>query len=204
MKHSRNLYRAVPLTSWITYAYVTYKDVRQIPSLGDKTVILIKAPPETTLQVPHPDEGFQIHLKSAFGPIEALLCFDALPPVKPLHAISGSSPAAGRESSSHTPALILLSQVSSKSVFKASPEQPENTICRITHRSDLQPKLTQQFLLSPTPPLSSSQPSRTDGGQTKGTQALAVRVGGQQYLLSLAGNDGISQLFSAHLDQSNG
>uniref|UniRef100_A0A3B3DJH1 E2F transcription factor CC-MB domain-containing protein n=1 Tax=Oryzias melastigma TaxID=30732 RepID=A0A3B3DJH1_ORYME len=171
LKRSRKLVLCCSLTPWITYAYLTYTDVRQIPSLRDKTVILIKAPPETTLQVPHPEESLQIYLKSAFGPIEALLCSDELFPVKPLHGISG---------------------------VKTS----VRSWCRVKLTSQCCSGLTQQFLLSPTPLLSFGQPSRKDGPQ--GTPALAVSVGGQQYLLSLAANDGISQLFSPHLNQWNG
>lgn len=56
----------------LRYAYVTYKDVLQLPSLQDKSLIAIKAPSGTELKVPDPDEGaaafgkrrFQIFLKS--------------------------------------------------------------------------------------------------------------------------------------------
>uniref|UniRef100_A0A3B4FWL8 E2F transcription factor CC-MB domain-containing protein n=1 Tax=Pundamilia nyererei TaxID=303518 RepID=A0A3B4FWL8_9CICH len=44
------------LTLWLTYAYLTYKDIYRIPALKDQTVIVIKAPTETQLVVPHPDE----------------------------------------------------------------------------------------------------------------------------------------------------
>lgn len=132
------------LTSRITYAYLTYKDIREIPSLKEETVILIKAPPETTLQVPHPEEvkcsemflngvlapspksvcfpgaqSLQVYLHSVFGPIDALLCSDELVPVESVGAGRCSSLAAGREGSSHTPPF---SQVSSESLLQVSPE----------------------------------------------------------------------------------
>lgn len=44
------------LTPSITYAYVTYHDIRGIQSFEDQTVIAIKAPPETRLEVPDPKE----------------------------------------------------------------------------------------------------------------------------------------------------
>lgn len=47
----------------ITYAYVTYQDIRSIRSLDEQTVIAIKAPPETRLEVPDPGENIQIWLK---------------------------------------------------------------------------------------------------------------------------------------------
>lgn len=40
----------------ITFAYLTYEDVQRIPNLKEQTVIVIKAPAGTKLEVPHPDE----------------------------------------------------------------------------------------------------------------------------------------------------
>lgn len=40
----------------ITFAYLTYEDVQRIPNLKEQTVIVIKAPPGTKLEVPHPVE----------------------------------------------------------------------------------------------------------------------------------------------------
>ncbi|XP_065769004.1 transcription factor E2F3 isoform X2 [Muntiacus reevesi] len=55
-------------------AYVTYQDIRKISGLKDQTVIVVKAPPETRLEVPDPIESLQIHLASTQGPIEVYLC----------------------------------------------------------------------------------------------------------------------------------
>ncbi|XP_053381995.1 transcription factor E2F2-like [Mercenaria mercenaria] len=55
-------------------AYVTYQDIRSIRSLDEQTVIAIKAPPETRLEVPDPGDNIQIWLKSSKGPIEVYLC----------------------------------------------------------------------------------------------------------------------------------
>ncbi|XP_007950247.1 transcription factor E2F3 [Orycteropus afer afer] len=55
-------------------AYVTYQDIRKISGLKDQTVIVVKAPPETRLEVPDPLESLQIHLSSTQGPIEVYLC----------------------------------------------------------------------------------------------------------------------------------
>lgn len=38
-----------------TLAYVTYQDIRSLNSLREQTVIAIKAPPETRLEVPDPE-----------------------------------------------------------------------------------------------------------------------------------------------------
>jgi len=55
-------------------AYVTYQDLRSIKRFAKQTVMAIKAPPEAKLQVPHPSEGMQIHMKSDRGEIEVFLC----------------------------------------------------------------------------------------------------------------------------------
>ncbi|KAI5642344.1 e2F transcription factor CC-MB domain-containing protein [Phthorimaea operculella] len=56
-------------------AYITYGDLRSIKDFRNQTVIPIKAPPDTRLSVPHPDEkGYMIHLKSMSGEIEVYLC----------------------------------------------------------------------------------------------------------------------------------
>lgn len=44
-----------------TYAYVTYQDIKQVGNLKDQTVIVVKAPTETKLEVPDPDE-VRVHI----------------------------------------------------------------------------------------------------------------------------------------------
>lgn len=40
------------LTEDKRYGYVTYQDIRSVESFRHKTVLVVKAPPETELQVP--------------------------------------------------------------------------------------------------------------------------------------------------------
>ncbi|CAJ0930396.1 unnamed protein product [Ranitomeya imitator] len=54
--------------------YVTYQDIRKISGLKDQTVIVVRAPPETRLEVSDPVESLQIHLSSTQGAIEVYLC----------------------------------------------------------------------------------------------------------------------------------
>ncbi|XP_026156548.1 transcription factor E2F2 isoform X2 [Mastacembelus armatus] len=55
--------------------YVTYQDIRSVSTLRDQTVIAVKAPAETKLEVPDTAGGsLQIYLKSKNGPIEVYLC----------------------------------------------------------------------------------------------------------------------------------
>ncbi|XP_076864595.1 transcription factor E2F3 isoform X2 [Brachyhypopomus gauderio] len=58
------------------YAYITYQDIRGIQALQDQTVIAVKAPSETKLEVPDPRESLQVHLSSSKGPIDVFLCAD--------------------------------------------------------------------------------------------------------------------------------
>ncbi|KAJ8353740.1 hypothetical protein SKAU_G00213070 [Synaphobranchus kaupii] len=72
----------LPLTA-LTLAYVTYQDIRRIPGLEDETVIVIKAPSETKLEVPDLEESLQVHLTSTKGPIDVFLCPDENTPDSP-------------------------------------------------------------------------------------------------------------------------
>ncbi|NXQ52153.1 E2F2 factor, partial [Anthoscopus minutus] len=62
-------------TNQRSLAYVTYQDLRGISGFQEQTVIAVKAPPETQLEVPDfSQENFQLHLKSTNGPIDVYLC----------------------------------------------------------------------------------------------------------------------------------
>ena len=43
-------------------AYVTYQDIRSLGSLKEQTVIAIKAPPETRLEVPDPENVSNLNI----------------------------------------------------------------------------------------------------------------------------------------------
>ncbi|EFJ09877.1 hypothetical protein SELMODRAFT_229421 [Selaginella moellendorffii] len=62
------------------WLYVTEDDIKGLPCFQNETLIAIKAPQGTTLEVPDPDEAveypqrrYQILLRSAFGPIDVYL-----------------------------------------------------------------------------------------------------------------------------------
>uniref|UniRef100_A0A8C7EAM9 E2F transcription factor 2 n=1 Tax=Nothoprocta perdicaria TaxID=30464 RepID=A0A8C7EAM9_NOTPE len=61
-----------------TLAYVTYQDLRAMGSFKEQTVMAVKAPPETRLEVPDFQE-LQLHLRSSQGPIEVYLCPEEAP-----------------------------------------------------------------------------------------------------------------------------
>ncbi|NWU90965.1 E2F1 factor, partial [Upupa epops] len=56
------------------WAYVTCQDLRSIVNPSEEMVMVVKAPPETVLQVSDPEEAFQVSLRSTQGPIDVFLC----------------------------------------------------------------------------------------------------------------------------------
>lgn len=56
-------------------AYVTHDDISRIRVFQEQTVIVVKAPEETKLEVPTPKEdSIQVHLKGGRGPIRVVTC----------------------------------------------------------------------------------------------------------------------------------
>ncbi|XP_050308519.1 transcription factor E2F2-like [Anthonomus grandis grandis] len=69
------------------FGYVSYNDLRSLLKMRHKTVMAIKAPPNTQLSVPTGDESnlaerFKIRMKSTDGPIEVFLCPEPPSPTK--------------------------------------------------------------------------------------------------------------------------
>ncbi|KAL7381328.1 hypothetical protein ABVT39_004122 [Epinephelus coioides] len=179
----------------------TLQDVQRIPSLKEQTVIVIKAPAETTLEVPHPEESLQVHLRSTQGPIKAFLCTNDPIPMETSDS-SGASGANGSYfniSANGTNSAPLVPypafvQVSAKDkanrtsgisrTFNPLSEPTQHT----THdmHTSLQPSSEeQQSFVTLTPP-------------------LACSVDGEQHLVNLAEDQGITDLFSSvDLDHSH-
>ncbi|NXQ11771.1 E2F1 factor, partial [Peucedramus taeniatus] len=55
-------------------SYVTCQDLRSIVDPAEQMVMVIKAPPDTQLQVSDPAEAFQVSMRSTQGPIDVFLC----------------------------------------------------------------------------------------------------------------------------------
>lgn len=81
------------LTLYPRLAYITHDDIRRIGCFSEDTLLAVKAPFGSTLEVPDPDEGmppgrrrYEIQLTSRSGPIDVFLIQDnpvasnALPP----------------------------------------------------------------------------------------------------------------------------
>ncbi|XP_051811888.1 transcription factor E2F3 isoform X2 [Acanthochromis polyacanthus] len=175
------------------YAYLTYEDVNMISILKEQTVIVIKAPPETNLEVPHPEESLQVHLRSTQGPIEVFLCSD-----DPIPMDVTDSSAADRKDSVSPSSLSPFTQVSSKDVA--------NNSCRTNNSSN--PLSEQKQLSSPVSFTAVSPTPTTPSSEDQHSfvtlaPSLAISHDEEQYLLSLAEDEGITDLFSSvDLDQS--
>ncbi|OWK59181.1 Transcription factor E2F3 [Lonchura striata] len=158
----------------ITLAYVTYQDIRKISGLKDQTVIVVKAPPETRLEVPDPVESALIHLSSTQGPIEVYLCpeeNDALSPMKTYSQDHNGN----------------ISKTISKEVASVNSGQGDCSVNMAT----ISPLASPANLLQQT---EDQIPSNFEGPFLNLLPPLLQ----EDYLLSLGDEEGISDLFDAY------
>ncbi|KAM9175614.1 LOW QUALITY PROTEIN: transcription factor E2F2 [Mergus octosetaceus] len=79
-------------------------DLRTISNFQEQTVIAVKAPPETRLEVPDfSEDNLQLHLKSANGPIEVYLCPEEITEDSPTkqHGVPPATTPPPADSSTH-------------------------------------------------------------------------------------------------------
>ncbi|KAM9573217.1 transcription factor E2F3 isoform 3-T3 [Guaruba guarouba] len=156
-------------------AYVTYQDIRKISGLKDQTVIVVKAPPETRLEVPDPvEQSALIHLSSTQGPIEVYLCpeeNDALSPMKTYSQDHNGN----------------ISKTISKEVVSANSGQGDCSVNMAT----ISPLASPANLLQQT---EDQIPSNFEGPFVNLLPPLLQ----EDYLLSLGDEEGISDLFDAY------
>lgn len=88
-------------------AFVTHNEVRSIKDFEGQTIVAIRAPAGTTLEVPDPDEGlhgtgqrrFQIFLKSQDGPVSVYLVSSCSTEKDAMDALTKSAPVDGAAAS---------------------------------------------------------------------------------------------------------
>ncbi|KAM6899577.1 transcription factor E2F3 [Xenentodon cancila] len=171
------------------YAYLTYKDVSQIPCLKEQTVIVIKAPAGTKLQVPHPEESFQVHLSSVHGPIKVFLCMDKPIPVESLDATAAKSATSSHlDSTSGNDVFLPLPFFS---FMQGSSEEDTDDSCGVDSFSNQRSKSMPNSL----------RPPREDQ-HSHAAPPLTFSVSRDEYLLNLAEDEGITDLFPMDLGQS--
>ncbi|XP_059206046.1 transcription factor E2F3 [Centropristis striata] len=188
------------------FAYLTYEDVQRIPSLKEQTVIVIKAPVDTTLEVPHPEESLQVHLSSTQGPIEVFLCSDDPVPMEATDS-SVTNGANGCHFNSPTNGNSSAPLVPYSSFVQVSSKDDANGTSGIISISDPLPEQTQHsspVTVTPASPMHTSlqPPSEDHQSFVTLTPPLAFSLDGEEYLVSLAEDEGITDLFSSvDLDQ---
>lgn len=187
-------------------AYVTYQDIRAVGSFKEQTVIVVKAPPQTRLEVPdRSEENLQIYLKSTQGPIEVYLCPEEVqepdsPTKEPFPSPSplGPIPDSTQPSSSTDPGMTepmaspgpaLTPQQSLQLPAPPPPPLPLVPLEATDSMLELPHPLLQQTedqFLSPTLPCSSPLIS------------FSPPLDQDDYLWGLDGGEGISDLFDSY------
>ncbi|KAF4087663.1 hypothetical protein AMELA_G00073160 [Ameiurus melas] len=144
--------------------------LRRDHSLKDQTVIVVRAPPETKLEVPDPQEGLQVHLTSTKGPIDVFLCPDENTPNSPVKNENSSM------NGNSSPFMKVLEDTNSS---RSGPAVTVTNLSPITspYTSLLQQTEDQNSYSEP-PFISLGSPPLSD-----------------DYLMSLGEGEGISDLF---------
>ncbi|XP_007933901.1 transcription factor E2F2 [Orycteropus afer afer] len=179
-------------------AYVTYQDLRAVDNFKEQTVIAVKAPPQTRLEVPdRSEENLQIYLKSSQGPIEVYLCPEEVqepdsPAKEPLPSTISldSSPASAQPSSGTSPGIM---EPEASSVPAMPPQQVlqpplvplEATDSMLELPHPLLQQTEDQFL---SPTLACSSP----------LISFSPPLDQDDYLWGLDGGEGISDLFDSY------
>ncbi|XP_019505651.1 PREDICTED: transcription factor E2F2 isoform X1 [Hipposideros armiger] len=181
-------------------AYVTYEDLRAVSNFQEQTVIAVRAPPHTRLEVPDMSEqNLQLHLKSTQGPIEVYLCPEEVqepdsPTKEPLPSTSTLSPSpdSTRPSCSTNPGILEpmaspAPALTSQQVLSPAPSLVplEATDSMLELSYPLLQQTEDQFL-SPTLPGSSPLIS------------FSPPLDQDDYLWGLDGGEGISDLFDSY------
>ncbi|XP_038160840.1 transcription factor E2F1 [Cyprinodon tularosa] len=117
--------------------YVRCQDLRKSFDSPDQLVMVIRAPPETQMQVTEPSEGYQVSLKSTQGPIDVFLCPEDSSGV--CSPVTGGSPTQGNADPSLVPppshaAEQLLPQ-SSAAALEVGLSSPASTSSTVTAAS---------------------------------------------------------------------
>ncbi|XP_068426637.1 transcription factor E2F3-like isoform X2 [Clinocottus analis] len=164
-------------------AYVTYQDIKQLGNLRDQTVIVVKAPTDTKLEVPDPDESLSIHLTSTKGPIEVLLCPD-------------------EENDPRSPVKDSSMDINGNSPFLKVLQGP--TCSSTSSLSSLAPPSSSAVSVTTLSPISSPYTSLLQQTEDQIPSALGpfLNLGPplldqDDYLLGLGDDQGISDLFDA-------
>ncbi|XP_003271645.1 transcription factor E2F2 [Nomascus leucogenys] len=182
-------------------AYVTYQDIRAVGNFKEQTVIAVKAPPQTRLEVPdRTEDNLQIYLKSTQGPIEVYLCPEEVqeldsPSEEPLPSTSTlcPSPDSAQPSSSTDPSITEPTASSAPAPAPTPQQAPPPPSLVPLEATDSMLELphpllqqTEDQFLSPT--LACSSP----------LISFSPSLDQDDYLWGLEAGEGISDLFDSY------
>nr|XP_046253051.1 transcription factor E2F1 [Scatophagus argus] len=121
--------------------YVRCQDLRKSFDSPDQLVMVIRAPPETQMQVSEPSQGYQVSLKSSRGPIDVFLCPEDSSGV--CSPVTGSSPTKPSADPSLVPSPTLATDQSQARTSTTAPEvslsSPASTSSTVTASSQQEP-----------------------------------------------------------------
>ncbi|XP_055770819.1 transcription factor E2F3-like, partial [Salvelinus fontinalis] len=171
------------------FAYVTYQDIRHLRHLKDQTVIVVKAPSETKLEVPDPQEGLSVLLTSTKGPIEVFLCPEenASSPVK-----NGGPDVQGNSSP-----FLKVSAESATGGGGNDYVAPAPSAVMVTNLSPITSPFT-SLLLQTEDQIPSSLSGLLEGHGAGPFVNLSPPLLNEDYMLSLEDDEGISDLFDTY------
>lgn len=175
--------------------YVTYQDMRSIPSLREETVIAVKAPAQTKLEVPDtPGSTLQIYLKSTNGPIEVYLC--------PEEGLEVASPVKGAltPKKEFPPPLGPPHSVSSVHNYcsRLEPQQEITQESRQTPCSSSSSVLDVEGLLGLPPSLLQMTEDQLPGSSLAPFVSFSPPLDHDDYLWSLEEHEGVSDFFDTY------
>ncbi|XP_034029193.1 transcription factor E2F1 [Thalassophryne amazonica] len=192
--------------------YVRCQDLKKSFDSPDQLVMVIRAPPETQMQVSEPSEGYQVSLKSTCGPIDVFLCPDDSSGV--CSPVTGGSPAKTSTDPSLAPPLLQSTDLSQSTVSTSrsdvclSPGSTSSTVTAVSQHdpSSLVMGSETESLLGGDPfclgdmpdfdlsPLASSDLLNAEGLRLDSFINLSPPHG-HDYHFGLEDHEGISELF---------
>ncbi|KAK6474168.1 mRNAion factor E2F2 [Huso huso] len=160
-------------------------DIRSIQSLQDQTVIAVKAPSETKLEVPESTgDSLQIYLKSKNGPIEVYLC--------PEEGAEESSPVKSSSPSKRVRAIGACTAeptVAKQEPLEAEPPKSACTLLDVEGILGLPPSL----LL-----LTEDQLPSTSSSEAAPFVSFSPPLDQEDYLWSMEDTEGVSDFFDTY------